>query len=228
MNEFEKCLKKRDAWSTVFIYDRFAVLILRSLILLKFNKSASSISYVGLICCFMATFSIINEQYILSIILLQLISIIDCVDGKWARYTNTTSNFGEQLDASIDLYAHVVLGLIILSKLYYVDTLLFFTYGINVLLLGNMHIRGFFLNRGLLKPSTSNNPTVKLKSSWDSWTAKKRLIPMPVSEVELAFMVPSLVLIYMSGIDIIWLIMMIYIAFSFSKLFYLIHRFQTK
>ena len=220
MNEFEKCLKTTDAWSTVFIYDRFAFLILRSLVLLKFNKSASSISYVGLICCFMATFSIIKEQYILSIILLQLISIIDCVDGKWARYTNTTSNFGKQLDAAIDIYAHVLLGLIILSKLYYVDGLLFFTYGINVLLLGNMHIRG------LLKPSTPNDPLVKLKSSWDSWTAKKRLIAMPVSEVELAFVVPSLVLICMAGIDIIWLIMLIYVAFSFFKLFYLIRRFR--
>ena len=220
MNEFKNCLKNRDAWITVFIYDRVAVLILRCLVLFKFNKSASRISYFGFICCLIATILILKEQYIFSIIFLQLITIVDCVDGKWARYTNTSSDYGVLLDCAIDLYAHFVLGLFILSKLYFFDTLLFFAYGINVFLLGALH------TWGLMNPSAPKYSPVKADSKWDSWTAKNRLTAVPVSEVELAFLVPSLVLTYMAGIDVIWLIMLVYVAFTVSKVYTLILRYR--
>lgn len=206
MNRFESSLKTRDAWSTVLVYDKIALPILQYLDNRKILVSPHHISFVGLMLGVIASALIITNNYLIAVFALQLTNIIDCMDGKWARYTGKSSNTGRLVDAWVDIYSQGVVGIIILTILLKEENILFIPFFLSTILLVSLHLKEI-----LFKQQRKTN--LESNSSWALWTKKYRLKLRPVEEVELAFLVPSLILLNLLNIvndGFIWLIYALY------------------
>ena len=194
VNYKNKILKNKDAWSTVYIYDPIAIFVIKYLYQRKIKISSNVITIIGLVISILAVICMVKEYLVAVIILLQLVNIIDCIDGKWARLHNATSEFGRKLDAGVDLFTH---GIVISLVAHYVSknsTSVGLVLALIAFLLSYIHLKEIFSE----KPTNNLRKTIRHNNTihkWNKFTQSRRLISRPISEVELAFILPSIAIL---------------------------------
>src|SRR5690348_15833954 len=96
--------KESDAWWTVLLVDPIAVQLLRPATAIRWvtpNQVTLAAFAVGLgsaVCFARAT----TSWLIAGALLYHVAFILDCVDGKLARWQRSTSSFGAWLDIAMD------------------------------------------------------------------------------------------------------------------------------
>lgn len=124
-------LKDTDAWSTVLFADPLAIPMMKLLALLRIHPNVVTLS--TLVPFFFSCFFFFkgdHKSLILGAIFWQLSWILDCADGKLAKYTGKVTEFGAKLDSRLDALRKFV-------------ALLFLFYG--VFLKRNRVVLGLFL-----------------------------------------------------------------------------------
>jgi len=99
MPEAKKKTDKLDLWVSIFARPLSYYI---TWILLKFGVSASGTSILALIIGSVGSLLLLTGSFyvgFIGVLLINLWIVIDCADGNVARVTQTTSKFGELLDA---------------------------------------------------------------------------------------------------------------------------------
>jgi hypothetical protein len=180
--------KSRDAWCVVLFYDRMAIPLARALA--SINVSPNAVTFASVFLCFAGLGLFLADHPWLAVLAVNAATVADCVDGKIARLNKVASAFGAKLDKWSDLIAHAVIPLVIGLSLFQDG----YVFGAAQLLcltaiLARVHIKGLVGARNLIRADTGDI------DKWDRWSASRRLHSEPVAEAEIAYLVPSLVVL---------------------------------
>lgn len=180
--------KSRDAWCVVLFYDRLAIPLARTLAMI--SVSPNTVTFTSVILSIGGLGLFLSDHPWLAAFALNAATVADCVDGKIARLNKVASTFGAKLDKWSDLIAHAFVPILIGGHLFqsghiFAAVQLFLLTAI----LSRVHLKGLLGLRNLIQPDTGDT------DKWDRWCASRRLHSEPVAEAELAFIVPSLVMI---------------------------------
>ena len=186
-NSKNPMLKNPDAWSTVLLFDRLAVPLVvrihRHFRLLSPNH-LTALSLI--VFCISLIFLFTGRTLVASLMMLAS-SLLDCMDGKLARLSSRSSTFGKYLDFTVDILIHT-LGFIGISVWYVSEENLPSAYLILLwsFYFGVMHTRSLRSNRTRthLPNLEPTHPT-----AWSDFCARNRLIKNPLSDVDMAFVV---------------------------------------
>lgn len=181
-------LKPYDAWSTVYIFDRIALPIAR--FCAKIHLSPNLITLTAIAMSILAIYFSITSNYIIAVALMNLSTICDCIDGKVARLNDLQSKFGANLDKMSDLIAHSISPLIVGVFMYSHGQIIA---GLELIIVAIVMTRAHIKGMTGMKPIFENDKSRNRK--WKKWCDEHGLYTEPFSETELAFLLPSLVLI---------------------------------
>jgi len=116
----QKFLKKAEFWSTIFLFDPLAIPLTKIIAKTKITPNQISISTI-FSSILAAVFFLSSQRYmqILGAVTFYLTFVLDCVDGKLARLTNTQSEFGAKLDYLCDHFSKLFILLALIYSQFY-------------------------------------------------------------------------------------------------------------
>lgn len=105
----KEIIKDVDAFVTVVLIDPIAIPLAKTLARLRVSPNA--ITTASLLFAILSGYALVNAQYLAAAISYYLSILLDCVDGKVARATGRTSNFGREYDAAADTISTLILSI---------------------------------------------------------------------------------------------------------------------
>jgi phosphatidylglycerophosphate synthase len=188
----DNILKSQDAWIAVYGYDHLAMFLLKIIEKYFPKTTPNQITAIGLAFSVGALFCVLYQNFLLAAMLLQVSALLDCVDGKWARYTSQFSPFGKKFDALGDLFAHTFVGVVAAYMISGHSMICAAVLVITACGAAYIHLRALF------DVSTEGNLNMSPfgSKSWYSFCKRRRTLARPISEVEMTFTLPSLILVF--------------------------------
>jgi len=149
INQIRKVLKPLDSWWTVLVIDPIAIRV--TWLVSNYTRlSPNTITLIMFLISLISAFFFSIGTYttlIIGAILYEFSFVLDCVDGKLARLTKTTSAFGTYFDLALD-DLRIVINLIALSYGQYIQSGDFKIWIFAILF---MYLHSFYDIQGLLK-----------------------------------------------------------------------------
>lgn len=98
----EDFIKKKDSWTVILLGGILSIPLVRLITKIKIKIHPNVITILTIPFALIAAISFAYGKLVLGAIFFFLNFTLDCTDGKLARLTNTTSQFGEKLDYYTD------------------------------------------------------------------------------------------------------------------------------
>lgn len=181
--------KERDAWSTVLLFDPFAVPLTKFVGKRVKLLKPDHLTFFAVYAFIVALVFLFKGMEIWAIFLIFLSTLFDCMDGKLARASNINTKHGKFVDAGADFFIHSF-GFLAISYWYFQQQALISSVIVMLwsLYFGVMHINA------IMKMTTPpqapvENPKDNQESKWVAACRRFRLIPNPVSDVDMAFVI---------------------------------------
>lgn len=194
------CLKSPDAWFSVLFIDLFAFPVAK-ISHRHFNfLLPDHFTFFSFFTFIIALFSLYSDHEIVFFILSLCASMFDCVDGKLARLKKLKTPHGKFIDALVDFIAHSI-GFLFISYWFYLNSNYISSLVVCfwALYLGYMHI-----NSVIKTPDTfvGDAKKSKIESSlldrWEKFCSSRRLLSLPVTEVEISFLIIPISVCFMN------------------------------
>ena len=102
--QLKKSIKEKDGWWATIFSSKIANLFLYFIADSK-SITPNCVTLSSLVLCFISGFFIAtgsSKNLIIGAILIQLVFVLDCLDGQLARYRNAGTNFGAWFDRVTD------------------------------------------------------------------------------------------------------------------------------
>jgi phosphatidylglycerophosphate synthase len=119
--EGENFIPEKEDWTAIVFGRIIAIPLVRGLVKLPIKINPNVFTYLSIPFALIAAYFFFNNQLILGAILYLISYIFDCIDGMYARITNSTSEFGAKLDNYVDRINHVFLYFGLWHSQYYLN-----------------------------------------------------------------------------------------------------------
>ena len=114
-------IPEEESWTAIVFGRIFAVPIARLLAKLPIKINPNAITIFTMPFALLAAFFFFKNFLILGAVFFLISYIFDCVDGMYARLTNTSSEFGAKLDNYVDRINHFSMYLGLWYSQYYLN-----------------------------------------------------------------------------------------------------------
>ncbi len=187
-------IKYSDFISNYF-YQQIAFYI--TTLLVKTKITPNSVTYLSLFIGVLSAFSIYIGHLYLSVFLLNISFILDCVDGQIARAKQLQSEFGMWLDNISD---RVVENIILIAMFFTLSDNNFFVVGIVLLIFLNMYYA--YISDMLIYAK---------KQGYKKLTYKEKILFSPIYFISRSMMIPMLSLFILYPIYMVWILIFLYL-----------------
>lgn len=187
-------IKYSDFISNYF-YQQIAFYI--TTLLVKTKVTPNSVTYLSLLIGVLSAFSIYIGHLYLSVFLLNISFILDCVDGQIARAKQLQSEFGMWLDNISD---RVVENIILIGMFFIQSDNNIFVVGIVLLIFLNMYYA--YISDMLIYAK---------KQGYKKLTYKEKILFSPIYFISRSMMIPMLSLFILYPIHMVWILIFLYL-----------------
>lgn len=108
-----RTLKPLDAWWIVLVLDRITMPVVYLYLKLGVKMTPNQITFISIFVGIAAAWSLSQGHWLLGGVLYQVFSILDCLDGRVARFRGISSTFGAWFDGAVNylIYSLCVAGI---------------------------------------------------------------------------------------------------------------------
>lgn len=166
----EEVLKPLDAWWVVFVGDPIAIRLVWALLRLWPRVTPNAITGGSLVAGLFAAIAFAKGWYVTGAFAYQVSFILDCTDGKLARWRRLTSRRGEYWDGLVNT---LVFGVSVLGLTWHeIDDRRVVLAAFSLLIASALHVHTAHYVRA---PAGGGHPVLGVRQG--TWLARHRLLP---------------------------------------------------
>jgi len=119
--EGENFIPEREDWTAIVFGRIIAIPIVRGLVKLPIKINPNFLTFLTTPFALIATYFFFNNLLLYGAIFYLISYIFDCLDGMYARLTNTSSEYGAKLDNYVDRINHLFMYFGLWHSQYYLN-----------------------------------------------------------------------------------------------------------